>query len=101
MPPLKFIVQYSPKRANFLGTMTQAEGERIGAHFQYLVKLSEAGKLDFAGRRTDAAFGIAVFEADSAEEAKSIVANDPAVTGGVFSATCGEFDYALPSKVGL
>jgi uncharacterized protein YciI len=83
---LKFIIQYEPNRANFLETMTQDERAAVTAHFEYLKKLLEEGKLLFAGRRVDAA---------SAEQAKLIVENDPVVKAGVFRASCGEFQFAL------
>ena len=92
---MRFVVQYTPKRPNLLATMTPSEAEAIGAHFQYLKAHFDAKKLDFAGRREDAAFGIAVFQADSAEQAQAFTANDPAVRAGVFTATYGEFSYAL------
>lgn len=98
---LKIIIQYNPARANFLETITQDEGAAVSAHFEYLKKLLDDGKLVFAGRRTDAAFGIAVFEAESAARAKVIVDSDPAVSAGVFMATWGEFQFALAAEPSL
>jgi uncharacterized protein YciI len=95
---LKFIIHYQPVRANFLETMTQDEGAAVGAHFEYLKRLLDDGKLVFAGRRNDAAFGIAVFEAETTDQAKVVVDNDPVVKAGVFVATCGEFQFALVAE---
>lgn len=75
--------------------MTAEETASISAHFQYLKNLLEEGKLLFAGRRTDAAFGIAVFEGVSELEATDIAKKDPAVIRGVFSFSIGQFQFAL------
>lgn len=95
---LKFVIQYKPARDDFLATMTAVEQAAVGAHFAYLSQLLDDGKLVFAGRRTDAAFGLAVFESASLEEAQATVANDPVVRAGVFTATCGEFSFALANS---
>lgn len=98
---MKFIVQYQPKRADFLETVTDAERSLVAAHFEYLEKLLAKRILLFAGRRVDAAFGIAVMEAESLPAAERLLAGDPAVSGGVFSATLGEFRFALSQDPSL
>ena len=91
----RYVIQYTPNRASLLETMTENEGKAIGAHFQYLTGLLKSGSLIFAGRRVDAAFGLAVFEEYSDEAARAVANADPAVQAGVFSATVGRFEFAL------
>lgn len=98
---MQFIVQYRPTRSDILATMTPIEETAIGDHFDYLTSLLNQGVLVFAGRRDDAAFGIAVFHADSEQHAKSIVDRDPAVAAGVFTASVGAFEFALAAVPGL
>jgi uncharacterized protein len=62
---------------------TPEEDEVMGAHFQYLKRLLEEGKLILAGPSLDPPFGIIVFEAESEEEARRLIADDPSVAAGV------------------
>ncbi len=55
-------------------------------HGQYILSLYVRGALKSAGPFSDNAGGAAVFEAADDEEAKAVVAADPAVTSGVFVA---------------
>lgn len=92
---MKFVIQYQPVRADFLTTMTLEEGQAVRNHFLYLQKLSREGRLYFAGRRDDAAFGLAVVDASSERDAAELLASDPVVKAGVFKATIGRFSFAL------
>lgn len=76
------------------------EEEAVGTHFNYLKNLLAEGKLVLAGRTvnmpmTDRDMGIAILEADSEEEARTIMENDPAVVNGVMKAELFEFSLAL------
>jgi len=53
-------------------------------HGEYVKKQFEAGKLVVAGPRLDGVYGIDVLEVDSAQEARQIMENDPAVKAGAF-----------------
>jgi len=53
-------------------------------HGRYMLSLYKRGILKFAGPFTDNAGGAAAFEAENEDEAKAIVATDPAVTSKIF-----------------
>jgi len=55
-------------------------------HGRYILSLYVKGSLKSGGPFSDGAGGAAVFEAASDEEAKAVVAADPAVISGVFVA---------------
>ena len=55
-------------------------------HGRYILSLYVKGSLKSAGPFSDDAGGAAVFEAANDEEAKAVVAADPAVASGVFLA---------------
>jgi uncharacterized protein len=74
---------------------TEAEEATIGEHFAYLQGLAAQSVLEFAGPCLDGAFGITLFVADSADEARAIVAADPAVRGGVMSAELHPFRVSV------
>jgi uncharacterized protein YciI len=86
----EFLYKIQPTRVEMLAEGPTPEEERIvDAHYNYLKELTEKGVVILAGRTltTDArSFGIVVFRAETEEEACSIVADDPAVSGGVMRA---------------
>lgn len=74
------------------------EERAITAHFEYLKGLTSSGVVLLAGRtlNTDeSSFGIVIFSAGSEEEAHKIMEDDPAVSGGVFSAEIYPYGLAL------
>ena len=92
-----FIIQYKPKRPNFISSITQEEVKAVEAHFHYLKELFAEGKAQLIGRREDGDFGIAILELPTLIEATSITDNDPVVKAGVFQATVGEFKLVMGS----
>jgi uncharacterized protein YciI len=86
----EFLYTIQPTRIEMLAEGPTPEEERIvDAHYNYLKELTEKKVVILAGRTliTDArSFGIVVFRADSEEAARNIVADDPAVKGGVMRA---------------
>jgi uncharacterized protein YciI len=80
---MQFIYFIRPHKENFAETMTEEEGNIMGTHFLYLQDLLNAGKLILAGPELTGKFGIAVIEAESEDEAKEIMLNDPAVKSGI------------------
>ena len=80
-----YLVVYRPGPA-WIPDKPQAE-QPLKEHGQYMLGLYVQKKLKFAGPFTDApGGGAAVFEAEDDEQAKSVVAADPAVTSQVFVA---------------
>ena len=77
---------------------TTEEAETVSRHFAYLKDLTEKGVVVIVGRtlnNDEHTFGIAIFEAEDESAAREIMANDPAVLGGVMKATL------YPYKIGL
>jgi uncharacterized protein YciI len=77
---------------------TPEEERIVGDHYSYLKKLTDQGVVILAGRtlNTDeSSFGIIIFRAESEEVARRIVANDPAVRGGVMRAELYPYRIAL------
>lgn len=77
---------------------TNKEEAIVERHFANLKRLLEDGKLVLAGK-TDGldvkTFGIVIFEADSEEEAKSVLLSDPAVAEGIMEAELFPYRVAI------
>ena len=76
--------------------MTEEEERVMVAHFEYLKKLSEDGRIILAGPCLDGAFGIVVFKASDVSEAKGIMEKDPSVRTGIMHAEIHPFHVSLP-----
>ena len=77
---------------------TPEEDKIVGRHFAYLKDLTEKGVMILMGRtqnNNESTFGIAIFEAENEEAARTIMENDPAVAGGVMRATLYPYKVAL------
>jgi uncharacterized protein YciI len=80
---------------------TPEEAETVSRHFDYLTDLTEKGMMILVGRTQnsdESTFGIAIFEAEDESTARTIMENDPAVAGGVMSATLYPYKVALMRK---
>ncbi len=80
---------------------TPEEAETVSRHFAYLTELTEQGVMILVGRTLDndeSTFGIAIFEAENDSAARSIMEKDPAVAGGVMTATLHPYKIALMRK---
>jgi uncharacterized protein len=77
-----YLVVYKPG-PNFLTGKPLAE-QPLKEHGRYMLSLYVKGSLKFAGGFSDNAGGAAAFEAADDDEAKAVVAADPAVVSGVF-----------------
>jgi uncharacterized protein YciI len=93
-----FLIIYRPPRTTFPDDATETENRVIGEHFNYLKGLLAQGKLLIAGPCEDASMGLAVIECGSEEEARRILAADPAVRGRVFSAELKPYRVSLVRK---
>jgi uncharacterized protein len=97
---MEFCYRIQPARLAMLSEgPTPEEMQAVDDHFQYLLGLHRRGVLTFAGRTTtgDArTFGIAVYFADSEEDARAILESDPAISAGVFEAELFPFKTAIP-----
>lgn len=78
--------------------LTETEERTVSEHFDYLKGLMEKGIVILAGRtqNTDySSFGICIFKAESEEEARTIVQNDPVVKNRVMRAELFPYKIAL------
>ena len=77
---------------------TEAEMMAVGEHFAYLQKLEAEGTLIMAGRTQTThpeTMGLAIFNADSMEDALRIKNADPVIVKGVMTANVYPFSVAL------
>lgn len=91
----EFIIMLQPPRSDFNETSTEEEDKIITKHFDYLKRLLAKGALKLAGRCDDATFGLVIIETESLEKANQIMANDPAVQAGIFTAQIWPYRTAL------
>ncbi|MGD6803878.1 hypothetical protein FZC79_17605 [Rossellomorea vietnamensis] len=77
---------------------TEKENDTVARHFQYLTKLLDDKTLIFAGKTkglNPSTFGIVIFQAETDDEAESIMIQDPAVKEGIMTAELFPFQVAL------
>lgn len=77
-------------------TISEDEERIMEAHFEYLKKLSEEGRIIIAGPCLDGSFGIIVFNARDMDEAKTIMEQDPSVKARIMEAELHPFRVSLP-----
>jgi len=81
---MEFLVLLRPTRPDFVQSMTEEETRAVGQHLEHLKAAAAAGKVLVAGRSmTDNPVGVEIIEADSEEEARKLVEQDPAVKEGI------------------
>jgi uncharacterized protein YciI len=77
------------------GSMSPQEEEVVEEHFTYLKRNLEEGHLILAGSCLDGAFGVAIFEAVSPEEAQQFMHDDPAIKNGLMTGEIHPFRVSL------
>src|SRR4030095_16527275 len=93
-----FICIKKPPRENFAETMTPEESQIMSQHFLYLKDLMEKGILVLAGPEISGRFGVSIYEAESIEHAKDLIANDPSVKKGLMKTEIYPFRISLLRK---
>jgi uncharacterized protein YciI len=95
----QYLYRIQPTRIEMVSVgATPQEQEIVSQHFDNLKRLMEEGVVILAGRTLngdDSTFGIVVFNAESEEEARRIMENDPAVRQGVMRAELFPYRVAL------
>ena len=97
-PVQTFAYRLLPTRADILLTgPTEREAELMMAHWGYCEQLYAEGRLVFAGRsgRLDDPYALIVLAGVDQSAAEQILAAEPGVVGGLFSATLFSFEVAL------
>jgi len=79
-----FLFQYSPGPAWRAGV--PIERQALGPHAAYMQRLKDEGHLFAGGPYLNAEGGMAIVTAANLDEARAILAADPAITSGVFVA---------------
>ena len=82
-------------RVGFIDSMTAEEADTMDRHFAYLQALQAENRLDLAGPCLDGAFGVVILRAQSDEDARDLMANDPAVRAGIMQADLHRFKISL------
>jgi uncharacterized protein YciI len=90
-PSELFVFIYRPGPAWRQGAPFGEQG--LGPHGAYMKQLFDAGRLFAGGGFADQDGGLAIVTAPSMEEARAILAADPAVTSGIF---VGEVEHWRP-----
>jgi uncharacterized protein YciI len=90
-----YILQLTPTYTDE-ANWTDETSNIVGQHFNYLKGLYEKGVVKFVGKTEYGVEhpdnrGIAVFEAENAEEANRLMQNDPCVINGVMTAAVHPF----------
>lgn len=98
----EFLYRTQLVRGDLLRTgPTTGEQAVVAEHFAYLQDLTAKGTIILVGRTltTDEnTMGLAVFRAESEDEARRIMNGDPAVAKGVMTATLYPFKVVLQGK---
>lgn len=79
-----FLFQYSPGPAWRAGVPMREQG--LGAHATYMQQLQRDGRLFAGGGYASDDGGMAIITASGIEEARAILAADPAIVNGIFVA---------------
>jgi uncharacterized protein YciI len=86
-----FVCLIRPTRPGFVEEMLPEEEAAMRAHSAYLDQLVRETTFYLIGPCLDRAFGVSIFEAESLEAAREMIAHDPAVERGVMSAEVHPF----------
>jgi uncharacterized protein YciI len=81
---------------------TEEEARIVGEHFAHLRRLVGEGVVLLAGRTQDAGpetRGLVILEAPDEAAARRIMESDPAVAGGVMTATLQPYAIALAGRI--
>lgn len=83
-----YVLNLAEERLHSPDGWTEKDNEIVGIHFKYITDLYEKGVVKYVGRTVDerSSFGIVVFEAESEDEAREIMENDPALINGLMTA---------------
>ena len=85
-----------PPREDFAETMTEAEGEAWGRHWQRIQRLYLEGRIILVGPTLGPTnTGLCVFEADDEDAARELMNDDPAIAEGFATGELRPFQLSL------
>lgn len=87
METTHFLYLAAPPRDTFVFDATPAEYEILNQHFAFMDEVRSHGKLVLTGPALDGFGGVAIFKVTERAEAEALVASDPAIIEGLFTAT--------------
>lgn len=87
METTHFLYLAKPPRNTFVFDATPAEYEILNRHFAFMDDVRSRGKLVLTGPALDGFGGVAIFKVTERAEAEALVATDPAIVAGLFTAT--------------
>ena len=91
-----FWVEFMPLRPDFFQSMAPDEAVAMTGHLKVLESLQDVGRLEFAGRASDASHGVAIIAAESEDALKDELEGNPAVKAGLLAPRIRP--YRMPSK---
>ncbi len=92
----QFLPGNRPELATDPGAWTEEDGQIGAAHFERLRAATEEGVVILAGLSLDGAGpAVVIFEAESEEEARRFMEDDPFVSNGLFRASLHPFRASL------
>ncbi|HZY42582.1 MAG TPA: YciI family protein [Anaerolineae bacterium] len=101
----QYLYQLRPTRLEMVTVgPTAAETAIVSEHFAHLEQLTNQGVMLLMGRTQDNTadtFGIAIFQAESEDQARAIMGDDPAVKNGIMRAKLFPFRIALHGHLPL
>ncbi|MDO9325608.1 MAG: YciI family protein [Methanoregula sp.] len=92
---IDFISLIRPKRTDFLATMTSQEKAVMGEHRDYVRSLFKEGRIVLSGEGTEGTIGVVIYRVYSADEARRLFYNDPAVIAGIGYPELHPFEIGL------
>ncbi|MGB0098595.1 MAG: YciI family protein [Solirubrobacteraceae bacterium] len=92
-----FVYRLIPPRPTFDQDMSEDERGTMAQHAEYWAGQMEIGKVVVYGpvRDSTGAWGLGVLKADSEEEARALVVNDPAISSGMATFEFGAMPVAV------
>jgi hypothetical protein len=80
---MDFLSLLRMKRPDFQSTMTHEEHAAMREHAAYVRDLFDEGKITLGGSGSDGELEVLIYHVDTAEEARRLFYNDPAVMAGI------------------
>ena len=94
----EFIYLIHPFRHEFFKDPTPLEEQVMDEHYEYLKRGVSSGTVVLAGPCLDETFGVVVIRAESDQDARDFMLNDPSVRSNVMMAELHPFKISLKER---